>query len=107
MPDLVLEEQMPKRKPPLIYGISKEIAELYTFDRRVQMYNRYKDDSNWINQPKNPNWNTKSINDMISQIKRGNLKGGYGIKTSHEMIDILEKYMIENVRKILIQRGNL
>ena len=33
VPDLVLEEQMPKRKPPLIYEIPKEIAELYTFER--------------------------------------------------------------------------
>ena len=60
------------------------------------------DDSNWINNPQNPHWNVKDINFMIDELKNGNLFGAYGIKISNEMTEILQEYMIDNVRNIRI-----
>ena len=45
-PPLLTEEQMPNKindrnRPPKIYDISRDIAELYTFEKRVPIYHRF------------------------------------------------------------------
>ena len=38
----------------------------------------------------------------MNLIQNGNLAGGYGKEVSNEMKDIMKKYMIEDVSKIII-----
>merc|ERR1712012_170965 len=102
-PPLLIDEQMPvkennRSRPPKIFDIPKEISVLYTFEKRVPFYYSYMDDSNWINNPKNPHWNIKDIEIMMDHISKGHLHGAYGVKVSNDMTEIMKKYMIENIK---------
>ena len=39
---------------------------------------------------------------MMNLIQDGNLAGGYGKEVSNEMKDIMKKYMIEDVSKMIV-----
>merc|ERR1711997_1288340 len=85
-------------KPPSVYEIPRDIAELYTFEGRVPLTSRYMDSSHLIRNPQNTNWNIPGIDSKIEDIKNKRLKGSYGKKVSKEMIKVLEKYMIQNIK---------
>ena len=78
-----------------------EIAEMYTFHKRVPlMPSLMQTDYKWIENPEQSNWNIQDIDAFINQIKNGNLHGGYGKDVSNEMKDIMEEHMIDNVSSV-------
>ena len=81
-----------------IYDVPIEIAEMYTFQKRVPLMPSFmQTDYKWIEVPEQPNWNNQDIDSFIHQIKNGNLHGGYGKDVSNEIKDIMEEHMIDNV----------
>jgi len=104
--ELVMDEQMIKTKkndkedyhPPRITQVPQEIAEMYTFDKRVPLKEfQFNKDAKWIENPEQPNWNIEDINRMMNAIQNGNLIGGYGIEVCNEMKYIMKEFMIENI----------
>ena len=83
-----------------------EIAEMYTFHKRVPlMPSLMQTDYKWIENPEQSNWNIQDIDAFINQIINGNLHGGYGKDVSNEMKDIMEEHMIDNV-SFCVKKGS-
>ena len=103
-PNLIVKEQMIEIgqniiKPPSIFQVPQEIAELYTFDKRVRISSQhFSDDAKWIKNPEQPNWNIDDINTMINHLKEGHLTGAYGEEVTNEMTEIMKTYMIDEVQ---------
>ena len=75
-----------------------EIAEMYTFQKRVPLMPSFiQNDYEWIEHPEQTSWKIQHIDGFINQIKNRNLHGGYGKDVSNEIIDIMEEHMIDNV----------
>ena len=104
-PHLVADEQMIKTgknsyKPPSIYEVPQEIAELYTFEKRVRILPaHFYDQAKWIENSEY-DWKIDDINTMINHLKKGLLKGAYGEEVSNEMAEILKTYMIDEVQGV-------
>ena len=100
-PILIKEEQVMKdtvkRGPPTVYDLPKDIAALYTYDYKVQLYGMYINNSKWTEQEEITVWSKEEIEYGTELLAKGELRGGYGSKTTDEIKEILQKHMDDNV----------